>query len=210
MIRHACLYVLLLVVLLALTCCTSPGYGRLQPVGSQVEVELPDEPDYRITLGFHGAGLLIPLGTSLDRWFTSAGVKEFLPELGSVQGKTRLERIQSILGILNKKIIYIPDEDSRYKTPIQTLREGGGDCEDLAILAGIAIRMDNYEGRIYIGFGLKHSLDGQAFGHAWCMLPDEESIVDCFRPPTLRLLIGATEWVVETLNYTLLQTYAIP
>jgi len=60
-------------------------------------------------------------------------VKEVLAQL-KIPGKSLEEDAQKILNFTQKGFVYIEEKDSYPKSPLETIVEGGGDCEDLMLL----------------------------------------------------------------------------
>jgi len=60
-------------------------------------------------------------------------VKDVLKQL-KIPGKSLEEDAQKILNFTQKGFVYIEEKDSYPKSPLETIVEGGGDCEDLMLL----------------------------------------------------------------------------
>lgn len=82
----------------------------------------------------------------------------------------------SVWMIVNLK--YIPDIGENFKSPKQTLLDGGGDCEDFAILAKAILEKYGYEGFL-VGIIYK-GLDNKNTGHAIYLFQDKDGTYDYF------------------------------
>ncbi len=61
-------------------------------------------------------------------------VKEILNQL-NIPSKNLEKDAQKIIDFTHKGFVYLEERDSYPKSPLETVVEGGGDCEDLAILS---------------------------------------------------------------------------
>ena len=89
-------------------------------------------------------------------------------------GYSRAAEIARILkrGYASGWLRYIPDPEhcDRWCRPSETLRRGGGDCDDLAILAASFARAMRVQAWVVVG---KLCYGGQCDGHAWVEGIDE-------------------------------------
>lgn len=80
---------------------------------------------------------------------------------------------------LNKNIKYIPDKYSRdeWKFPSKTVKDGGGDCDDYAILVSLILSKLGYKTSVVA----IHFLDeGKISGHAICLFQEEDGTWSVF------------------------------
>ncbi len=82
---------------------------------------------------------------------------------------------ENIMGFV-KKHVYMPDRYNHVKTPIETIAEGCGDCEDLSILAGSMLAaagvdfaylfVPAYEDKMaHVLVGIAGDFEGEYFSH---------------------------------------------
>ncbi len=66
---------------------------------------------------------------------------------------------------------YIPDKYAEWKQPWEMIKDGGGDCEDYAILAALFLNKLGYRTNIV---GLFYQQDGKSRGHAICVFQEKD------------------------------------
>ena len=78
---------------------------------------------------------------------------------------------QTLKEWMHTNLRYIPDKNGEWKQPWETIRDGGGDCEDYAILAALFLSKLGYRTNIV---GLFYQENGKKAGHAICVFQEKD------------------------------------
>ncbi len=97
-----------------------------------------------------------------DKWQKFEPTKKYL---SIVSGLTSVTKLHNFI----KRYKYIPEKGDHWKTPIEFLNDGGGDCEDFARFAvDVLIRIINIKEARFIAY---YSAEK---GHAVCVFPNQD------------------------------------
>jgi hypothetical protein len=78
---------------------------------------------------------------------------------------------------LEANFTYQAEKGEYWKTPEETVRDKGGDCEDFAILADYILKDLNYKSKIIIITGI---IDNKFSGHAICVFKNQSGLWEHF------------------------------
>ncbi|MBD3249626.1 hypothetical protein GF336_06290 [Candidatus Woesearchaeota archaeon] len=146
---------------------------RTFEIGSKIHKIYIDPDDYILKKGYRrNAGLEeIPGYTDPD----DEELIELLKHNLDIPSGNKEEDAEKIMDFVHRHV-YVPDRYNHVKTPIETIVEGCGDCEDLSILAGsmlAAAKIDfayiavpAYEDKnAHILVGIAGDFKGESFSH---------------------------------------------
>lgn len=145
---------------------------------------------------------------SFEKWLTTEGISDYLSkhEWNASDGIWVYKRLLE----LNKLVEYKSDtKGDYYKTPLETLKDKGGDCEDLSILTAVYLRWCGYPHEITIFYGKRYSTSENH--HLWVYLPKEKFLID--NHSTKNKTMQIKHWTIEQMRehgYVDFYTLSIP
>lgn len=150
--------------------------------GETFEVDIPKEYNMVRTLKM---GLPFRNSVFIESDYATEQIAEFLtPRL---EGESDLWKAYKVSSFVNQNVTYRADAIDQWKLPWETLRDGYGDCEDMAVL-GLSI-LRNMDVESYMAVEL---------GHVLAAIPDSNGYV------YIEMTAEKYPWGVEAYPYVIL------